>query len=409
MPYNINKSDGTPLTTVNDNSIDTTSSSLTLFGRNVLNYGQAINQNFVNLLQNFANTTSTTSPLQGQLWYDTTNGVIKIYDNTWKSVIPPFDGTSGTAIVKVGPANDSMVVTIVGNKIVSAVGYATIVPSLLPDLVVINDVRYYFKSIFPNGLKPGINLSTDSRANIQFLGNASSANVLFTARTISITGELSGSAEFDGSSNIEIDTKFSNLYIGNTNVTVSGTYTKVVVNDGGRIIGGGNIANSDVINALGFVPYSGANVNVAAQGNSIVARDEYGNFAANIIVGTSTSAYALKNPIMIGINGDVVGAASFDGSNSIVISTQLAPVSNLIAGTYSTVKVDTKGRVISGSTTADTPVGAIIVFNNPVTVPRGWGKCNGSSYSSPSGDIVTTPNLSNVIVGGSGFYIMKIY
>jgi len=360
-------------------------------------------------LQNFANAVSPTAPLQGQLWYDNTNGVIKIYDNTWKSVIPSFDGTSGTATVKVGPVNDSIVVTIVGNKIVSAVGYATIVPSLLPDLVVINDVRYYFKSIFPNGLKPGINLSTDSEANIQFLGNASSANVLFTARTISITGELSGSAEFDGSSNIEIETQFSNLYIGNTNVTVAGTYTKIVVNDGGRIIGGGNIANSDVVNALGFVPYSGANVNVAAQGNSIVARDEYGNFAANIIVGTSTSAYALKNPIMIGINGDVIGAASFDGSNSIVISTQLAPVSNLIAGTYSTVKVDTKGRVISGSTTADTPVGAIIVFNNPVTVPRGWAKCNGSSYSTPSGDIVTTPNLSNVIVGGSGFYIMKIY
>lgn len=409
MTYNINKSDGLPLVSIQDNTIDTTATSLSLFGRNVLNYGQAVNQNFVSLLQNFANNISPANPLQGQLWYDTTRNVIRIYDSNWKSIIPSFDGVSGTAIVKVGPNNDNIVVTIINNKIVSAVSYASILPALLPDMVVINDIRYYFKSIFPDGINPGINLATDSKTNIQFLGNASSANVLFTARTISITGELEGSAEFDGSSNIEIETRYSNLYIGNTNVTVSGTYTKIVVNDGGRIIGGGNIANSDIIDALGFVPYSGANVNVAAQGNTIVARDQYGNFAANIVVGTSTSTYALKNPVMIGIKGDVIGAASFDGSNSVVISTRLAPVANLIAGTYSTVRVDTKGRVISGSTTADTPVGAIIVFNNPVSIPRGWARCNGASYTSPTGDIVTTPNLSNVSVGGSGFYIMKIY
>jgi hypothetical protein len=409
MTYNINKSDGLPLVTIQDNSIDTTSTSLTLFGRNVLNYGQAENQNFVNLLQNFANKTSPANPLQGQLWYDTTLERLRVYTTQWTVLEPPFDGTSGTATVRIGPNQSSVAIVIVNNRIVSVSSYVALSPALLPDSVVVSDTRYFFKSVFPNGIKYGVNLATDIGVGYQFFGNATSSNVLATARTINLTGELAGSTLFDGSSNVVIEARFSNLYIGNTNVTVSGTYTKIVVNDGGRIIGGGNIANSDIVNALGYVPYSGANINVAAQGNTVVARDENGNFAANIITGTSTSAFALKNPIMIGINGDVVGAASFDGSNSIVISTQLAPVSNLIAGTYSTVRVDTKGRVVSGSITGDAPVGGIIVYNNPVSIPAGWAKCDGKSYTSPLGDVVTTPNLSNVVIGASSFYIMKIY
>ncbi len=409
MAYNIVKSDGLPLVTIQDNTVDTTATSLSLFGRNLQNYGEAINQNFVNLLQNFAKKTSPSSPLQGQLWYDTSISRLKIYDQQWTVLEPAFDGASGTATVKIGPDLSSVFVSIANNKIISVTSYVEIVSALLPDTIVVADVRYYFRSVFPNGIKAGVNLAVDANANFQFFGNATSANVLSTARTISLTGELQGSVEFDGSSNVEIEAKFSNLYIGNTNVTVSGTYTKIVVSDGGRVIGGGNIANSDIVNALGYVPYSGANINVFAQGNTVVARDENGNFAANVITGTATAAFALKNPIMIGINGDVIGAASFDGSNSVVITTQLAPVANLIAGTYGTVRVDAKGRVVSGSITGDTPAGGIIVYNNPFSIPAGWAKCDGKTYSTPTGDTVTTPNLSNITVGGSGFYIMKIY
>ena len=409
MSYSITNADGTQLVILADNTIDTTTTSLTLFGRNVSNYGLPIDQNFVYLLQNFANTVAPSNPLQGQIWYDKKLGGIRVYNsNSWNSIIPPFDGVTGTATVKIGPNNADVMVTIADNKIISVSAYSNIIPALLPDTVSINDVRYSFKQLFPKGIMPGITLASNS-ADFSFFGTATSANVLATARTINIIGDLTGSAAFDGSSNINIATTFSNLYIGNTNVTVAGTYSKIVVSDGGRVIGGGNIANSDVIDALGFVPYSGANVNVAAQGNTLVARDASGSFSANIMIGTATAAYALKTPVMIGVNGDVIGAASFDGSNSVTISTTLASVSNLIAGTYSTVKVDTKGRVISGSTTADTPVGAIIVFNNPVVIPVGWAKCNGQSYTVPDGSVVVTPNMSNITVGSSGFYIMKLY
>lgn len=412
MTYTINKADGTPLVNIEDNTINTTASSLTLIGRNAVNFGQAINQNFIDLLQNFAKQTAPSNPLPGQLWYDSVIGGIKVYQGeSWSTIVPPFDGVSGTATVRVGPSNMNVVLTISNNKIVSVTCHSGLAAAFLPDYVVVNDSRYNFKQFFPNGLLAGINLSVDPEVGYQFVGSASSANVLTIPRTISLAGDLQGSAIFDGSSNINIEASFSNIYInGNSNVTVAGTYTKIVVDDGGRIIGGGNISNGDVIAALGYVPYSGANVNVSAQGNTLVARDANGNFEANIMVGTATAAYALKDPIMVAINGDVVGAASFDGSNSITISTTLSPISNLTAGTYSTVRVDTKGRVVSGSATGDTPVGAIIGWNSPSIIPTGWARANGQSVTTPQGDVVTTPNLSNIGIGTtSNFYIMKVY
>lgn len=412
MTYTINRADGTPLVDIEDNTINTITTSLALIGRNAVNFGQAIDQNFVKLLQNFANQTAPSSPLQGQLWYDSVLGGIRVYDqDKWNAIVPPFDGVSGTATARIGPYNMNVVLTISNNKIVSVACHSSLIAAFLPDYVVVNDSRYDFKALFPVGLLAGINLAVNPDAGYQFNGPAASANVLAIPRTISLVGDLLGSAVFDGSSNINIEASFSNIYInGNSNVTVAGTYTKVVVDAGGRIIGGGNISNGDVISALGYTPFNANNVNVSAQANTIVARDANGNFEANIMVGTSTAAYALKNPVMIAINGDVVGAASFDGSSNITITTTISPVSNLIPGTYSTVRVDAKGRVVSGSATGDTPVGAIIGWNNPSFIPTGWAKANGQTVTTPSGDVVTTPNLSAIGIGTtSNFYIMKVY
>ena len=56
------------------------------------------------------------------------------------------------------------------------------------------------------------------------IGNASSASKLATARTISLTGDLTGSASFDGTSNIAINT--SAVFTGTTNLSyITGTRT----------------------------------------------------------------------------------------------------------------------------------------------------------------------------------------
>ena len=55
MSYQLNKTDGTLLTALIDGQIDTASTNLTLVGKNYTGYGEAFNENFIKLLENFSN------------------------------------------------------------------------------------------------------------------------------------------------------------------------------------------------------------------------------------------------------------------------------------------------------------------------------------------------------------------
>ena len=80
MPYLITKTNGVELTVIDDASLDSTTD-LSLVGRNYSGYGASVNENFVKLLENFANTTQPAKPLQGQLWFNTTNKTLNVcYD-----------------------------------------------------------------------------------------------------------------------------------------------------------------------------------------------------------------------------------------------------------------------------------------------------------------------------------------
>ena len=61
MAYKLNKTDGTLLTELVDGQIDTTSSDITLIGRNYVGFGEAFNENLIKILENFANCPVTNS------------------------------------------------------------------------------------------------------------------------------------------------------------------------------------------------------------------------------------------------------------------------------------------------------------------------------------------------------------
>ena len=91
MSYQLNKTDGTLLTALIDGQIDTASTNLTLVGKNYTGYGESFNENFIKLLENFSNTSAPSTPLTGQLWWDTATSRLKVYDGTvWKASGGPF-------------------------------------------------------------------------------------------------------------------------------------------------------------------------------------------------------------------------------------------------------------------------------------------------------------------------------
>lgn len=87
MPYIVNftdKDNKAPITVFDNTS--NTDTSLVFPGRNVAGYGQIIAENFIGVLENFASTVAPVNPVEGQLWYDTTDNVLKLYDGIlWKA------------------------------------------------------------------------------------------------------------------------------------------------------------------------------------------------------------------------------------------------------------------------------------------------------------------------------------
>lgn len=91
MTYIINSYSGTPIASIPDKTINTTSTSLRLPGRNYPNYGEPVVENLVWLLENFAGAAPSgpTNPRVGQLWYDVANSVLKVYNGSaWVSAAP---------------------------------------------------------------------------------------------------------------------------------------------------------------------------------------------------------------------------------------------------------------------------------------------------------------------------------
>lgn len=82
MTYFINKTDGTILSNVADGQVDQLSSDITLIGKNYSGFGEALNENFVKLLENFANSVRPSHPIKGQVWFDTTESKLKVYNGT---------------------------------------------------------------------------------------------------------------------------------------------------------------------------------------------------------------------------------------------------------------------------------------------------------------------------------------
>jgi len=233
MSYTINKTNGTLLVDLIDGLIDTNTTDLTLVGRNYSGYGEAFNENFIKLLENFSNTNQPSAPLIGQLWYDTSENKLKVYDgesfqsaagsfisetqpsgpipgDTWfDSVGKQFYLYDGESFQLIGPAyseqqgesgivvdtiddtnlnKNTILKLIVDNSLQAVISSTTITPNQLPT----NIIQGLVTDTNPTGrIFPGFNLLANVKSNFKFRGVAESAEQILDAGGTPITsGEI---------------------------------------------------------------------------------------------------------------------------------------------------------------------------------------------------------------------------
>jgi len=98
MSYIINNYNREQIAIVEDGTINT-SLDIKLIGKNYAGYGEAQNENFVWLLENFANATAPSKAVTGQLWFDTSTKKLKFFDSVrWRI-------SGGSEVSATAPAN----------------------------------------------------------------------------------------------------------------------------------------------------------------------------------------------------------------------------------------------------------------------------------------------------------------
>lgn len=147
MSYQIDRFNGTLFVSIDDQTVNTTASDLRFVGRNYSGYGEIQNENFLHLLENFANTNSPPRAIAGQIWFDSGNKKLKFFDgSSFKSAgssevsaSPPAGLASGdfwfdTSTQQLKVYNGSGFVT-VGPDLSPTFGETDVVPDVIRDSI----------------------------------------------------------------------------------------------------------------------------------------------------------------------------------------------------------------------------------------------------------------------------------
>jgi len=219
MAYTIVKSDGTVLTTIADGTINTTSTSLGLPGRNYAGYGQSLDTNFVHAVENFADTTPPSNPLRGQLWYNTNANTL---------CVCPADGTttasSWITLAQSGGSGTTTFgsVTVTGNLQANNI---TAVNALVGDTITVRLATVTANATIANANITIGNVTTLNTANIN--AGAANTNTGTITGTWTANGGASGNTMIITNGNLVAITgiKTDNYYYANgTPFNPVGTY-----------------------------------------------------------------------------------------------------------------------------------------------------------------------------------------
>jgi hypothetical protein len=346
MAYTINKYSGVQLVVLEDGTVDT-STSIGLVGRNYVGYGEIQNENFLYLLENFANINPPARPLEGQLWFNVSNDLLHVYDGAkWVIVgsavvseTAPIEPPNGALWYKmpyrtlhvyeggdwkfIGPetsegfastrARSSVLFDSDGNK----------KPVILIEIngniigIITSQAFTLAPSTAPTGfgtLAAGINLifGIELKGNVQ--GKATRADRLETARNINGT-------PFDGTSDINVRSNTTNYLVrgayltgANFDGSIQTTWEvdassnnligKIVARDSGGNFSAGTITANLIGNVQGNV--------TATSGTSSFATVTANRFVGATLTGNASTASRLETARLI--NG-----VTFDGGSNVTV------------------------------------------------------------------------------------------
>jgi len=382
MSYSIDRYNGTTVAVVEDGTIDNTLD-IKLIGKNYAGYGEVQNENFVHLLENFAGPQYPTRPITGQLYYNNVSKKLQYYTATgatgWKTTggaetgdtptTSPTEGDfwwntandqlfswSGTEFILVGPQGVSgSGTTQMKSRSVKATSgtggaYVPIIQAIVDDstLYIISKTSFVIDDTVPGNSIAGFGII---KAGIT-LKDTNNAEGVTTSATEVFHGTATNALALGGVT--------ANDFLAILNYDFTPAADPVLFNSGGFTVGG----------------TSGAGVNTLTV--NITSSNPVFKSATSLMSFQTTSG-SVKTPLTLSANNILPGADSVSniGSASFKYATVYATSFNGPATQADSLSVGGNYRVASTSAGVDTVAArdnsgnlTANVFNGTATAAR---------------------------------------
>lgn len=412
MAYIIKNSRGETLVTLETGTEDTTTTSLTLLGAGFPSYGLQQNENYVYLLENFANASPPVSPLQGQLWYNTSTDVTyqRTVANTWvalasqnyveaQKVSPAFTGVPTAPTAVLGTQTQQLATTAFVANTIAAGAFA---PQASPVLTGI-----------PEAPTAANNTATTQIATTEYVTNLFNDTVL-SPWALKNNTLLTGVPQAPTAANAVISdqiatTAFVHNYVNDPALTLYATKASPVLTGVPQAPTANTGTNTGQIATTAFVQNTLATVDLspyATKASPVFtgipeAPTPLANVSSNQI---ATTSYVQQQKISPAFTGVPQAPTAATGTNTTQIAT--------------TEFVSTAVGMLNVSTVSEL-AGSIKMWAS-ATPPDNWALCSGQSLNKNvyptlfsrigytyggSGDTFNLPNFINKFpVGAGGTY-----
>jgi hypothetical protein len=377
MAYTINLTDGNVFATIADGTVNT-SSSMILVGKNYAGYGEFLDENFIHLLENGSNTTAPSAPLTGQLWWDKTNSLLKVYNGT---IFKTISAATSSATQPTSNVQGDLWYDTVNQQVKVYTGAAFIVvgpafsstqgtTGAIPETI--NDTSaspHFVTSLYVNNTRVAI-VSKDATFT-----PVSPVSTDFPSIFNGITLWNSGSPVFGGSAtNAQLlDNLDSTDFMRATaNTATSGTVR--INNDLGLFVGTGNAAV------------------ISETGNDGVVRG--GISGGNLVIQSNVGGTLFDVARALGANG------TFAVSNAATVGTTLSVTGNITGANLNTgAQVVATGNVNGGNIVS---AGAINGVTLSTTGNVNAGNLRTAGLVSATGNITSAANVAGQFFIGNG-------
>ena len=410
MAYTINLTDGNVFATISDGTINT-ASSMTLVGKNYAGYGELLDENFIQLLENFSSASSggnptsgkLASPLTGQLWWDKTSSLLKVYNGTiWKTISaatasatqPTSNVTgdlwydtvnqqlkvwSGAAFIVVGPAFSS------------SEGTSGAIPETVNDS---GATPHFITSLYVNNVRVAI-VSKDANFT-----PAAPLNSTFPTIYNGITLWNSGTPVFGGTvTNAALLDNLDSTDFMRATANTATTGTVKVLNNLGLSVGTANVFNVNTTSTDANIKSDISGGNLVIQAN--VAGTTYAVASALGASGTFAVSNALTVGTTISSTGNITGANLVTGG--IVTATGNITGGNIVtAGQANVNRITVSGNVNAGNLRTDGLVSAAGNITSAANVAGQFFIGNGSQLTGLSLGVSVTKFVNGTTEGNVG-------